>query len=294
MAKRYVINSILIVLSILLLGTLFLPFYNAVFDGLYGTYSLSGNVAISAVNFAFGLPFSFFNIGSTGSFVNRDYTVNQEIVLILLIVIDVVVFVSSISSICIKQKGSVFFFLFNIIVGLFAIGGGIFSYFSLDIMNVSLSSFKGFISEGIGYGAILNFSLSIVYFILAITLSIISLYDYRMSLKYQNNTPRFNGNIDFSTNYGAIEEKKAKKAIEEKKEPKLLFARKEKVLEVKEIEEVHHENKEIKKDEPVITRADSSFDEKMKHLEDLYNAGTIGSDEYYKIRAAYMKQKEGK
>lgn len=290
MAKKYVINSILVVLSILLLGSLFLPFYVAQINATYGTTNLSGSINISGVGFAFGLPFNLLSWGS-GDFLNKDYAIIEQPIFLIIVVIDVVLFISSICSLATRRKQSVFFFMLNIVLGLLAAGGGVISYFALEISGVSLASERGLISEGMGYGTILNISLSAIFFILSFVLSFISLWDYRMSLKYQNDGPIFKGNMDFSGN-NRIEEMKIHGSIEEKKKPNT-FIEEKKVVVSAQVEErnVNRENVNVITQEEIKPQINTS--KEMENLDKLYDEGKISMEEYFKIRAAIMKKHQG-
>lgn len=290
MAKKYVINSILVVLSILLLGSLFLPFYVAQINATYGTTVLSGSINISGVGFAFGLPFSLLSWGS-GDFSGKDYAIIEQPIFLIIVVIDVTLFISSICSLATRRKQSVFFFMFNIILGLVAAGGGVISYFALDISAISMEGERGLISEGMGYGTILNISLSAIFFILSIVLSFISLWDYRMSLKYQNDQPLFKGNMDFS-GHDRIEEVKIHGAIEEKKKPASYIEEKKVVINA-EIDntKVNHNSVNVLTKEEV--KPEINTNSEMEKLDKLYDEGKISMEEYFKMRAAIMRKSQG-
>lgn len=249
MAKKYVFNSLMIIASIIAIGGLVFPFYTSYISQMYGSYLLEGSISISGLAFAFGL-----DAYGTDSFYNSVIRVIRKPLLMVIVVLLIILLIGNIASISIRKKSSIFFFIFNTIIGLTSLTSGFLCAFSNEIMNVTLNGeigleyggilIGGLVSEGIGYGAIISAASLFILGILALSLAFFAIYDYKNEennlYSSDSSYPRYAGNIDYTKDPYLIEGGKEVK--------RLFFHKKEKVIDNEEDSLVNESANNEKKD----------------------------------------------
>ncbi len=238
MAKKYVISSLMIVAALLALGGLVAPFYTSYISQVYGDTLVQGSIIITGLGFALGLD----AIG-TDYFHNQVIRVIPQTLITIILIFLVILLVASIVSTAVRKKNSIFYSLFNGVIGITSLVIGVLTALSNSIMNITLDGNigleeggileGGLVSEGIGFGAIITAIISLVLAALALTLAAICFYDYKNQDDGLRTYPHYAGSLDYT---------EEPLLIEEEKEPRrLFFNKKEKVVETEE------ENKESEK-----------------------------------------------
>lgn len=288
---KYVLTGLMIFFGILFLGGFFLPFYSANIVGSLGSQSVNGSLTASGIGFILGL-----SAIKTGYFETKNIFVQQNILFMVIGILAVILLVLAIVSIALKHKDSVMYHFLNLIAGIIGVTSMFLLIFSLQISNISLRGelvgYEHLIqSEGLAYGSLISIFGSGIYGLLALVLTFISFFGYRIARKF-NKRKGYAGPL-------IEEEKKLKlgfngsKLLENKYIGKFIgFFKKEDKEEVPSLEEKNEETntEEIKKEEENKTTKEKSLQEKLADLDKLHNNHQISDAEYKKFRQALVEK----
>lgn len=286
---KYVLTGLMIFFGILFLGGFFLPFYSANIVGSLGSHNVTGSLTASGIGFIFGL-----SAIKTGYFVNKNIFVQQNILFMISGVLALILLVLAIVSICLKHKDSVIYHFLNLVAGIIGVVSMFLLIFSLKISNISLKGelvgYESLIqNEGLAYGALISIVGSGIYGVLALVLTFLSFFGYRIAAKL-NKRKGYSGPL-------IEEEKKLKlgfngsKLLENKYVGKLLgFLKKEDKEEVPSLENNEETKIDDIKEEEAKPNKEKSLQEKLADLEKLHNNHQISDAEYKKFRQALVEK----
>ncbi len=286
---KYVLTGLMIFFGILFLGGFFLPFYSANIVGSLGSQNVNGSLSASGIGFIFGL-----SAIKTGYFVEKNIFVQQSILFMVIGILAIALLVLAIISICLKHKDSVMYHFLNLAAGIIGIVSMFLLIFSLKISNISLKGelvgYESLIqNEGLAYGALISIVGSGIYGVLALVLTFLSFFGYRIAAKL-NKRKGYAGPL-------IEEEKKLKlgfngsKLLENKYVGKLLgFFKKEDKEEVPSLENNEEVKEDDIKEEEVKPNKEKSLQEKLADLEKLHNNHQISDAEYKKFRQALVEK----
>ena len=99
MTRKYIFGSIALVFALLAFGCLFLPFYNAYFNGTIGNNTLVGSINVSGIAFALGLY-----VSGTVDFANRQFTAYMQPSVLIVAILIILIVAACIISIAYKNK----------------------------------------------------------------------------------------------------------------------------------------------------------------------------------------------
>lgn len=286
---KYVLTGLMIFFGILFLGGFFLPFYSANIVGSLGSQNVNGSLSASGIGFIFGL-----SAIKTGYFVEKNIFVQQNILFMVIGILAIALLVLAIISICLKHKDSVMYHFLNLAAGIIGIVSMFLLIFSLKISNISLKGelvgYESLIqNEGLAYGALISIVGSGIYGVLALVLTFLSFFGYRIAAKLSKRKGYAGPLIE--------EEKKLKlgfngsKLLENKYVGKLLgFFKKEDKEEVPSLENNEEVKEDDLKEEEVKPNKEKSLQEKLADLEKLHNNHQISDAEYKKFRQALVEK----
>lgn len=238
MAKKYVFSSIMIVSAILAIISFIFPYYRVDFNDPY-----VGSISISGISFMFGLGTT-----NTGYFLDKTISVIPQVIVLVIAIISLILLILGVVSLVHRTKDSVLFFSLNIFSGIASLVNMFLTIFFIRIAYVSMASptlglDPTWISnETLSYGAIIGIVFLAVFALFSLVLAFVSFYDYRMSLKTEDDHKFYYGPTlnDYSANKIGYEDKKE---IEQKYSNKFLgFFKKEEKKEDDKPKEIDYSN----------------------------------------------------
>lgn len=188
MKKKYALSIIMILFGIVSLIGFIFPFYRVDIQTTLGNTNVNGSISITGLSFILGQTSV-----NTGYFLDLIFNVKPQIIYMVIAAIILIVILLSFISLFIKRKDSALFFFLNIFI--FLVGISLFSVTvtSLEIANISIrndQTLKDFLlsdtaiqSEGLAFGAFITSFFIMLTSIASLFLALLSLYDYRMSLR---------------------------------------------------------------------------------------------------------------
>ncbi len=176
MTRKYVFGSIALVFALLAFGCLFLPFYNAYFNGTIGNNTLVGSINVSGIAFALGLY-----VSGTVDFANRQFTAYMQPSVLIVAILIILIIAACIISIAYKNKLTFLFCILNVIISGVSLLVAILAFTST--LHISVSSMPGFINETMGVGAILCGICLLITCIFAVLLTVFTYFEYKFQIE---------------------------------------------------------------------------------------------------------------
>ncbi len=316
MVKKYVFNGLMILFIILAFVGFALPFYSAYITSNYGDVTMNGSISISGFAFMFGLT-----IFGNGDFSSISLETIAQPFTLTIFIFAILIAIGAITSICLKNKTSLFYLILNTSISILSIVFGIFSFINLSVINVSLTALdndnlpflRGVTSENIAFGAMISGISFILVAIFAFLLAFIAFYEYRLSLK---DDMRIVNDPDLLVDPNSYKKVtyEDKKEIEHHKIKNLSFTKnkeldfskddenKENIDETKNNGNTFTENKKSSSiydvNEDIVTRKvdqnsqtkKDSFEKSLAQLNDLYMNKSITKEDYEKYKDELYKK----